>query len=105
MNQKIMRHLLFYLFMTLGVLSLPAVSNEAPLTKKSVSQAKAVAKVNINTADEKLLRSLSGIGKRRARLIVNYRESNGPFQDIYDLAKVKGISKDLVLRNQDRITL
>lgn len=49
--------------------------------------------VNINTADQATLASIPGIGKHRAKLIVNYRTAHGPFKDIEHLTEVKGITE------------
>jgi competence protein ComEA len=52
----------------------------------------------VNTADVTELLSLSGIGPARARAIVAFRDSAGPFRQLEDLAKVPGISLRLVGR-------
>jgi competence protein ComEA len=52
-----------------------------------------VGKVNINTAGEKALCKVKGIGKTTAKRIVEYRISNGPFSKIEDIMKVKSIGK------------
>ena len=36
-------------------------------------------RININTADEAQLTTLTGIGATRAQAIIAYREENGPF--------------------------
>ncbi len=53
----------------------------------------AVATININTASEKELQNLPGIGKVTAGRIVEYREKNGTFQSPDQLSKVKGVGK------------
>ncbi|MTB64124.1 ComEA family DNA-binding protein [Streptococcus sp. zg-86] len=47
--------------------------------------------VNLNTATEADLQTISGIGAKRAADIIAYRESNGPFQSVDDLKNVSGI--------------
>ena len=48
--------------------------------------------VDINTATaEQLDKGVKGIGPKKAASIVKYREANGPFQSVDDLAKVPGI--------------
>jgi competence protein ComEA len=60
--------------------------------------------VNINTADARTLaKELSGIGLSRAQAIVEYREKNGPFKSVDDLAKVKGIGMKVVEQNRVNI--
>ncbi|TCV94409.1 comEA protein [Biostraticola tofi] len=61
-------------------------------------------KVNINTADaEDLADALNGIGPKKAEAIISYREKNGPFTNIEDLSKVKGIGPAIIKRNKDII--
>ncbi|MGT2715856.1 helix-hairpin-helix domain-containing protein [Streptococcus respiraculi] len=47
--------------------------------------------VNLNTATEAELQTISGIGAKRAADIIAYRESNGRFQSVDDLKNVPGI--------------
>jgi competence protein ComEA len=49
------------------------------------------ALVNINTADAAQLDTLPGIGPALAQRIIQYRETNGPFQSIEDIKNVSGI--------------
>ena len=51
------------------------------------------AKVNINTASQSELETLTGIGPLLAEKIVNYRKSNGKFKAIEDLKNVGGIGE------------
>ncbi len=61
-------------------------------------------KVNINTADETLLCTLTGIGSGRAKDIIRYREKNGLFQSIEDLMKVSGIKESVFEKIKEDIT-
>jgi competence protein ComEA len=64
------------------------------------------AVVNINHDDaETIAEVLDGVGMSRAQAIISYREENGPFASIEELAEVKGIGEQTVARNSDRITL
>ncbi len=47
--------------------------------------------ININTATQQELMSLSGIGEVYAQRIVDYRTANGDFQSLEDLKNVSGI--------------
>ncbi|MGN0983903.1 MAG: ComEA family DNA-binding protein [Gemmiger sp.] len=49
--------------------------------------------ININTATAEELAALPGIGEAKAAAIVAYREQNGPFASLQDVAKVKGVSQ------------
>ncbi len=48
--------------------------------------------VDINTADQKQLESVKGIGPAKAKAIIDYRKKNGPFKSVDDLANVKGMN-------------
>ena len=48
-------------------------------------------KVNINTAGQTELETLSGVGPSTALKIINYRKENGNFEKIEDLKNVPGI--------------
>ena len=62
--------------------------------------------ININTADsETLVDGLTGIGPEKAMAIVRYRQSNGPFQQVNDLAQVKGIGESTVQKNRANLTV
>ncbi len=50
-------------------------------------------KVNINTAKQTELETLSGIGPSTALKIINYRNENGEFKQIEDIKNVPGIGE------------
>lgn len=50
-------------------------------------------KVNINTATQAELETLSGIGPSTALKIINYRKENGKFEKIEDIKNVTGIGE------------
>lgn len=61
-------------------------------------------KVDINSADAATLAlALDGIGMAKAQEIVAYRELNGEFKSIEELAQVKGIGEATIAKNRDRI--
>ena len=64
------------------------------------------AAVNINTANaEELAKAIKGIGASKAEAIVAYREQNGPFTTVEDLAKIKGIGKKTVEKNRSNLSI
>ena len=61
--------------------------------------------VNINTADEKELDKLPGIGPAMAKRIVEYRTENGAFQAPEEIKRVKGIGDAKYEKMKDKIAL
>jgi len=62
--------------------------------------------VDINNADAKTIaESVTGIGLAKAEAIVNYRQQNGPFRTVEDLAKVKGLGAKTVKKIQEDIII
>jgi competence protein ComEA len=62
--------------------------------------------VNINTADATALaKALNGIGPAKAKAIVSYRDKNGPFKSVDQLAMVEGITQKLIDKNRADIKL
>mgnify|MGYP004525903173 CR=1 FL=1 len=72
-------------------------------TNKETSQTN--GKININTATQEELTSLSGIGEAKAKSIIKYREENGNFKSIEDIMKVSGISENLFAKIKENITV
>jgi competence protein ComEA len=62
--------------------------------------------VNINTADAATMaKELNGVGLKRAQAIVEYRQKNGPFKSVDELALVKGIGAAAVAKNRELIRI
>ncbi|MGP1407876.1 helix-hairpin-helix domain-containing protein [Selenomonas sp.] len=61
--------------------------------------------VNINTADEKELDKLPGIGPAMAKRIIEYRTENGAFQSPEEIKRVKGIGDAKYEKMKDKIVL
>jgi len=60
--------------------------------------------VNVNTASQKELESLPGVGEVIAQRIIEYREQNGPFYRPEQLLEVKGIGEKKLEAIKDLIT-
>jgi competence protein ComEA len=76
-----------------GLLFLPLLAHCAP-------------PVDINSADsETLVETLVGVGPQKAMAIIRYRQENGPFQQVDDLALVSGIGAKTMELNRGRITV
>ena len=90
MFQHPLRILLFLLLLLAGC---AASAGNGPSTAVDINRASA----------ETLARVMSGVGPKKAEAIVRYREQHGPFRNVYELVRVKGIGKKTVKRNFDRI--
>lgn len=85
-------------------------ANGAPASKSagstgSASTTDAGGLVNINTADEKALDTLPGVGPATAQKIIEYRETEGAFETPEDIMKVRGIGKAKYEKMKDKITI
>jgi len=69
------------------------------------SSGNAEGSVNINTATEKELSAIPGIGAGKAAAIVQYRQENGNFASIEDIMKVSGIKEGTFEKIKDKITV
>ena len=67
--------------------------------------AEAPERININTADEKELDKLPGIGPAKAAAILEYRKTHGFFRVPEDLMKVPGIKEGTYGKLADRVTV
>ncbi len=62
--------------------------------------------VNINDASAAAMAHyLKGIGEVKAKSIVDYRELNGDFTSVNDLANVKGIGQGILKKNLEDLSL
>lgn len=86
----------------------PVLLGETPIVDngdEDMSTDHEKALININTATKAELVSLEGIGEVLADRIIEYRETNGPFQSTQDLLKVHGIGEGKLAAILDKITV
>lgn len=76
----------------------------SPVSPSAVGISAGTLTVDINSADVAELDTLPGIGPVLAQRIVDFRTEHGPFGRIEELARVDGISLDMVREFEDRIT-
>ena len=62
-------------------------------------------KVNINTADQKALEALPGLGPAKAKAVIEHREKNGAFKSVDDLKNVSGIGEKTLEEVKDKVTV
>ncbi|MFA5177059.1 MAG: helix-hairpin-helix domain-containing protein [Candidatus Omnitrophota bacterium] len=51
-----------------------------------------LAKIDLNSADKKLLMGISGIGEKLAGRIIEYRQARAGFSNVDELKEIKGIT-------------
>jgi competence protein ComEA len=85
------------LIVVLGAAAAPAGAAE------DAGKAKA-ALVDVNTASAAELEKLPGVGPALAKRIVEFRDKNGPFQNVDELLKVQGIGEKSLARFRDLVT-
>ena len=71
--------------------TVPTVGEPTVVPSNAVSMEPTSDKVDINTADAKLLETLPGIGETRAQAIISHRDEHGPFKRVDDIVAVPGI--------------
>ena len=103
-----MRYLIAAASLALLTLIAPAHANSvhAKPTEEVTAEAKAEARLNINTASAKdLAKGMKGIGIKKAEAIVAHREANGPFKSVEDLLKVKGVGPATLQKNAAKLAV
>ena len=87
------------------VIVVPKVGEEAEAIPAGATskEASKEGKVNINTATVEELKTLKGVGEKKAEAIIEYRKKNGSFKTKEDLMKVRGIGKKLFESFEERI--
>ena len=49
--------------------------------------------------------SIKGVGEKRAEAIIAYREQNGSFKSVEELAEVRGVGQSIVEKNMDNLSV
>ena len=80
-------------------LSPPAVETQTA----EVRSADQTGKININTATLTELKSLSGIGDKKAQAIIDHRSEYGPFYAVEEIMEVDGIGEGIFEAIKDDI--
>ncbi len=93
-----------------AVIYVPLIGEEMPVFESVISEngkpnEPASVLVNINTADETQLMTLTGIGPAKAESIVKYRTEQGAFQSVEDLMKISGIGQKTFEALSESITV
>ena len=122
---RILLFLIFGFFIGLGVwmvrnywIPLPVIAEEESRSTDTVKYRRdiqssefeenkrpLIQKVILNSASQKELESLPGIGPITARRIILYREQNGRFQAIQELMNIKGIGEKTIQKLSNYLIL
>jgi competence protein ComEA len=93
-------------FLSVVVLASALVAPVAAAPPRAQAPAASVdQKININTADVGQLMTLTGVGRKVAERIVEYRKAHGPFKRPDEVRRVEGIGAALWERNRARIVV
>ena len=82
-----------------------AAKKKPPAKKKAAKKKPPRRPININTASEKELQQLAGVGPKYAKAIADYRKKHGKFKKPEDIMKVKGIGKKTFGKNKALIKI
>lgn len=82
-----------------------SVSNNNSTKNNNTSEKTTSSIVSINTASKDELMTLNGIGEAKAKLIIEYRESNGGFKSIEEIKNIKGIGDSIYSKIKEYIKL
>lgn len=76
------------------------------INNEELSTSKDLTVLDINSASaDRIATLMKGVGAQKAQAIVAFRESNGKFMSIEELAEVKGIGAATVERNKSVILI
>lgn len=84
------------LFTTNMVLAEPKVTADAVVMQQNVH-------LNKSTIDD--LVTLKGIGHKRAKAIIAYRQKIGGFKSVRELINVKGVGEKILIDNKERLKI
>lgn len=75
------------------------------LQESAPAQQNQEEKINLNTATEAELQTISGIGAKKAQEVIRFRDEQGPFKTVEELKNVPGIGEKTVERLKDMLTV
>lgn len=83
----------------------PVPQSLETLQESAPAQQNQEEKINLNTATEAELQTISGIGAKKAQEIIRFRDEQEPFKTVEELKNVPGIGEKTVERLKDMLTV
>jgi competence protein ComEA len=84
----------------------PTAAGQAPptLERAAIAPPATTARINLNTASQRILETLPGVGPVTARRIIDFRDSNGPFNRVEQLREARLVNAPTFERIKGLIT-
>ena len=86
-----------------SLIALSPIAYSDPTTDMSQISQQQFEIININQAGIEQLIRLKGIGEKKAKAIIEFRQKHGDFSSFEDLLNVKGIGDNVIKENIDRV--
>ena len=102
-ERKILLFLAFLIFLGVAVGVLRKVSRKPLCCADIFLKKTAPQKFDINKASQGELESLTGIGEKTAKVIIEYRSMRGNFSSIDELKNIKGITDTKLNKFKDNL--
>lgn len=81
------------------------VANQAPAGTNAADPVTGKAPVNLNTATKEQLCQITGIGDKKADLILEYRQQHGQFKTVDELMQVSGFGEKTVAKIKEQVAV
>lgn len=81
------------------------VANQAPAGTDAADPVTGKAPVNLNTATKEQLCQITGIGDKKADLILEYRQQHGQFKTVDELMQVSGFGEKTVAKIKEQVAV
>ncbi|MFO6421902.1 ComEA family DNA-binding protein [Motilimonas sp. KMU-193] len=92
--------------LSLSAMSQVVTAAETAETQKQVEQVESQQVViNINSATEEELTKIKGVGNKKSKAIIAYREKIGQFESVEQLTEVEGIGQGILDNNKGMLAV
>lgn len=91
------------------VVYVPAIGEQVPTSDAGASSNTTTdsgkTPINLNTASKEQLCQITGVGDKKADLIIEYRQQHGQFKTVDDLMQVSGFGEKTVAKIKDQVSV